>query len=205
MLLTPSTTRGITGETIVVEVVVESEVPVNAFAGTVTFDPAVLAVASIDYNTSIADLWAEKPWYENGAGTVSFAGGSTKSGGFTGAGTLLTITFTGHTPGESPLVVENAQILQHDGLGSDTTVKTPIDTIFTIEADVAPTIPTSPETSVVVSDTLPPSTDLNGDGRQSIADVSILMQYLFTGDLRGDLNGDGQVSLADLSLILTAK
>jgi len=205
MTLTPPEARGSIGAPIVVAVVVRSDTPVNAFAGTVTFNPDILSVQSIDYNTSIADLWAEEPWYKNGDGTLGFAGGSTRTGGFTGEGTLLTITFTAKTPGKTALAVRDAQILQHDGLGTETTVNTPIDTLFTIDAAVAPTTAALPASSVIVRDNSLPSPDLNSDGRQSLADVSILMQYLLTGDPRGDLNGDGAVSLADLSLILTAE
>ena len=78
-----------TGETFTVEVIVESFTPVNVFAGELSFDTNTLQVESINYNTSIADLWAEEPWYSNGEGTLNFIGGTTQSGGFTGEAILL--------------------------------------------------------------------------------------------------------------------
>ena len=92
-------TRSI-GEMFQVKLVVESSVPVNAFSGDLSFNTEILTVERIDYNTSIADLWVKEPWYSNGGGIITFAGGTTKQGGFTGTDTLLTITFTTHKEGQ---------------------------------------------------------------------------------------------------------
>ena len=70
------------GEQFQVRLIVESSVPVNAFAGDLSFNRDVLEVSRIDYNTSIADLWVKEPWYSNGEGTINFAGGTTKPGFF---------------------------------------------------------------------------------------------------------------------------
>ena len=66
MHIEPSSGTRIVGEEFTVSVVVQSNEPVNVFKGDVHFDPDMLYVSSIDYNTSIADLWAKRPWYENG-------------------------------------------------------------------------------------------------------------------------------------------
>ena len=50
-----------------------------------------------------------------------------------------------------------------------------------------------------------PSTDLNGDGRQTIADTSTLLLHLGSSDMRYDLNGDGAVNFTDFNIILTAQ
>lgn len=91
--LVPNTTVVNNGGVFTTDVVVSSETSVNVFAGTITFDPAFSSVEDIRYNTSIADLWTDEPWYENGDGTITFAGGTTQPGGFVGAGQLMTITF----------------------------------------------------------------------------------------------------------------
>lgn len=182
---------------------VSATVPVNVFAGVIHFDPTRLSITSIDYNTSIADLWAEKPWYATGAGTLNFAGGSTRPGGFIGDDTLLTITFASTGPGESSLSLTDIRILQHDGLGTDVSVATPIDTIITIQPTttinhqiVQPTAPT------IVVLPIGRRTDLNGDGVQTITDVSIFMRHLATQNRASDFNGDGLVSARDLSILL---
>ena len=79
-----------TNKEFTIDVFVESEEPVNAFAGVLHFDESILEVARIEYNTSIANLWTQEPWFTKGDGTITFAGGTTRPGGFTGNGSLLT-------------------------------------------------------------------------------------------------------------------
>lgn len=196
------------GETFVVDVVVEAREPVNVFAGNLLFDPNILTVESIDYNTSIADLWAERPWYSNGDGTLNFIGGTTQPGGFVGNGSLISITFRTDAVGQAAISMEEVRILRHDGLGSDALVAEPIDAIFTVEDEelqqqiVVQKSAVGPEITVLPE---PPSTDLNGDGKQSIADVSIFMGHLVSQDMRSDFNGDGTVNTADMSILLNAQ
>jgi hypothetical protein len=202
--LSPTTVLHGLDTTATVTVVVQSRTPVNAFGGLITFDPTLLRVERIDYNQSIADLWAETPWYENGDGTIEFAGGSTIPGGFSGTGTLLTITFRTLAVGEGSVKIARAQILAHDGLGTEVPLQEPLETLFSISTSTgAPAAdPRGNDTTMIVVTPVMPKPDLNNDGRHSLADVSILMQYLITGNLAGDLNGDGRVTLADLSIIL---
>ncbi len=202
MDLTPTATVVTLGETFTTSVVVKANTPVNAFMGIVTFDPAQLQVARIDYNISIADLWAEEPWYKNGDGTIHFAGGTTQPGGFTGEGTVLTITFMSVGAGEAPVRITEAEVLRHDGLGSEATLGMPIDALFTVLPEQKTVATQHNETAVVVRD---PSLvgDLNDDGKVSVGDLSIFFTYLATGNTRGDLNGDGRISTIDLSILVS--
>lgn len=193
------------GELFTVDIVLYATEPVNVFKGMLTFDPAILAIDSIDYNTSVADLWAEEPWYSNGDGTLTFIGGTTRSGGFIGEESIVRVTFRGQHPGETKLHMQAVRILRHDGFGTDAPVPHPIDTLFTIasaelEKNTISTKPASHEPRLfVVTETV--STDLNADGKQSIADTSIFMTHLATQNLRSDFNQDGVVNLTDLSIL----
>lgn len=187
-----------------VNIVVDASQPVNVFSGELTFNPELLSVSSITYNNAVADLWVEKPWYSNGAGVVHFAGGTTRQGGFTGSDTLITVTFLTRAEGTGVFTLQNTRILHHDGEGTDATLPAPLDVLFT----VAP--PTSEKEEVAekarpvlyeVTKTAP-STDLNGDGTQSIADVSIFILNMGKEDSRFDFNRDGEVTAADLSILL---
>lgn len=202
MAISPSSAMSLAGAEIVVQVVVESSIPVNAFAGELQFDSTKLEVARIDYNNSIADLWAEEPWYKNSDGTVGFAGGSTRAGGFTGSGTLITITFKSKVVGVSAIEITRAQILKHDGLGSDATIPPPIDALFTVTAEATPIVHMDQRTTQVVVTSTAVNIDLSGDGQQSLADVSVFLQHFVAGNLAGDLNEDGRVSLSDMSILL---
>jgi hypothetical protein len=202
--ITPMHSLTKVGDTITVSVVASSKAPVNVFKGFLRFDPRILSVAAIDYNTSIADLWAEEPWYSNGDGTINFIGGTTKLDGFSGEGTLITITFTAISIGESHLSLDEARILKHDGLGTETALGQPLDAIFateapTLEKETVFDSPTLGPTLTIV-ETLP-DRDLNDDGKQTVADVSIFMVDFATKNLRSDLNGDQKVDLQDLSIL----
>lgn len=206
LMLTPNTFVSAPGETFTVKIETTSDIPVNAFKGRISFNEETLAVASIDYNTSLADLWAQAPWYQSGAGIIEFAGGSTIPGGFTGTDTLLTVTFTALQAGSGNLVLNNTQILMHDGQGTEAVLTDYIDTLFTISAEspeiVAHKTVSGAEVVILSS---PPTPDLNNDGDVTITDVSLFLLLLPTGNPTGDFNGDGKVGTADLSILLQAR
>jgi hypothetical protein len=202
MELVPTAAVLTLGENFQTSVVLGATTPINAFTGVVTFDPNQLQVAKIDYNTSIADLWAEEPWYKNGDGTIHFAGGTTDSGGFVGSGVVLTITFTSIGAGDAPVRITRAAVLRHDGFGTEATLEPSIDGLFTVTTNERTVVTNDTVTTVSVRDTSLTG-DLNGDGRVSIGDMSTFLTHLATGDSRGDLNGDGRVSVVDLSILVT--
>lgn len=196
------------GESFTTDIVVEADEPVNVFAGELVFDPALLVVEKIDYNTSIADLWAELPWYSNGDGTLNFAGGSTREGGFEGVGTLITVTFKTRSVGNADIGMKDVRVLRHDGLGTDAAVRAPIDALFTIDRETLAQQTKLEKNALGTKVNVlpePPKTDLNGDGKQTIVDVSMFMRDLVTQNERSDFNNDGSVNTADLSIILDAE
>ena len=201
MYIDPDAHTVVLGDVVVLTVRAESSVPVNVFAGDISFDKNVLQVQSIDYNTSIADLWAVKPWYENGAGTLTFGGGTTKHEGFVGNGPLVTITFKTVGAGDSAVHLKNVHILKHDGLGTDASVKDPIDSVLTV---LPHTVSEQTHARVAVVKEVP-SADLNGDGVVTVKDASIFMLHLLGNDPRFDFNLDGSVDTDDLRILLRKK
>lgn len=202
MTLTSESTRLRTGDTTTVAIAVRANTPVNVFSALLRFDHTKLQVERIDYNTSIADLWAEEPWYQNGDGTLGFAGGTTVPGGFTGEGTLITVTLRAREPGSAFLSLEDARILAHDGKGTDALTRMPLDVYLTVtEQAPAFSADTAALNTIIIRDSNR-SLDLNGDGLQTLADVSIFMRHLATQNLRSDFNGDNLVGATDLSILL---
>ena len=198
----PNTAKVEAGQKFEVNVIVDSEIPVNVFGGELHFNKDVLAVDGISYNTSIANLRAIRPWYSNGDGTLNFGGGTTNQGGFTGSGTLLTVTFKSITDGSGSITLKNIQIFKNDGLGTMAAVGEPIDGLFTI-------IPPKPDGQENAQMTYAvgtkfPSTDLNADGKQGVADLSIFMIDITTQKSSADFNADGRVDTKDLSILLSA-
>lgn len=204
LALTPTEAQTELNTPFTVTVTVASDQPVNAFQGLLQFDDQVLRVQEISYNTSIADLWVERPWYDNGDGTIHFAGGTTRPGGFQGSGNLLTITFLPYAAGDATVTFREGLVLAHDGLGTNLPVDEPVDALFTVEAieQQARVVATSSGASrVAVSEELV-DFDLNGDGYISFADVSVLLPELWGSNMRYDLNDDGTVSWSDVHLLL---
>lgn len=204
----PGVGRVTIGDTFTVQVVVSAQVPVNVFTGEILFDPSVLQVASIAYDTSIADLWAELPWYANGDGTLNFTGGTTQPGGFQSTGALMTITFRSVGAGVTALKLINGRILAHDGLGSEVALGKPIDAVSEVDKEaIAEQTVAAPSSraSVIAVAAQAPSTDVNGDGKQSITDISIFMMHIFSTDVRYDFNQDGTVNNVDLSILMSAR
>lgn len=204
MWVEPTTGSVVLDETFTIYIEVIADIPVNVFKGNLQFDPAYLQVEKIDYNTSIANLWAEEPWYSNGDGSLNYTGGTTQSGGFTGRGTLVTVTFKTLKPGEVVLSLSDSHVLKHDGLGSEADLGAPIDAIFTVapeeiakETLFQRAMPANEFTILEKK----PNLDLNNDGKQSIADVSIFMAHLVSKNTRSDFNQDGKVDLQDLSIL----
>lgn len=194
-------------DTFTTSVVVESDIAVNAFSGVVTFDSDVLRVAEIDYNTSIANLWVTEPWYSNGDGTITFAGGTTQTGGFTGTGDLITITFQAESVASTSIGFRDANIYTHDGFGTSAPLLESVDALFTVESlstQANPIPGRAPRESVLRVVTTPPNYDLNGDGTINLRDVSIFMLNLFGNNSAYDFNQDGVVNTADLQLLLRA-
>lgn len=208
MYIEPHTGVFLKDTSFTVRVVVSADVPVNVFKGELRFDFTKIKVASIDYNTSIANLWAETPWYENGDGTLNFIGGTTREGGFLGTGVLMTITFDTVEAGPARMHVHGARILAHDGLGSDVSLQEPLDALFTVDehriARETVATPTPPPSEIAVVNELP-QTDVNGDGEQTIADVSIFMVGMMSDNLAFDFTGDGEVNISDLSVLMSVE
>lgn len=206
MYLEPANGTFIVDQPLEVTLKVESRIPTNVFQGNIKFDHTLLAVTDISYNTSIANLWAEEPWYSNGDGTLNFIGGTTNPGGFIGDGTLLTITFTPIKAGSARVIMDELHILQHDGLGTPAQTNQPIDAIFTVAKETGNSQvnhETNSQADVhIVENTN--VTDLNKDGFTNIIDISIFMRLLVTQNKRADFNADGLVSMTDLSIILDA-
>ena len=184
-----------------IDVIVESEEVVNAFAGVLNFNEAILEVDRIGYNTSIADLWTQEPWFAKGNGTITFAGGTTKPGGFVGKGSLLTVIFKGKSGTTTPLSLTSTRILKHDGLGTDAQLQTSLDALLNIK-------PPLPQNEIVTQgnpEEIMLTTDLNNDNVTGFADISIFLLHIASQNLLSDFNNDKKVTVADLSILLNAR
>jgi len=198
MYITPVNAIVAQGGTQQFNIMIKSQVPVNAFSGEVIFDTEKFNVVDISYNTSVADLWVEEPWYNRANNTIYFAGGTTKSGGFVGDEALVTVTLRAVQAGNAVFSLHNPRILAHDGLGRDVPLTTPLDALFIVDTTpFAVPIPPPTDNFVTVVEDVPPL-DLNQDGTLSFQDIGVLLSAIGSSNSQYDFTGDGKVTWSDL-------
>ena len=91
---------------------------VNAADGILTFNPKELQVISASRGNSIFNLWTEEPTFSNGAGTISFGGGSPT--GYKGtSGTVMQVSFKALGAGTPKVNFKSGSVLAADGLGTN--------------------------------------------------------------------------------------
>jgi len=191
------------GATTSIDVDINTNTAINALGATVVFPTSTIAVTGIDTQKSFINLWIENATTSGTPGQMHFSGGTTQRGGFTGAGTVLTLTVQGVGAGTSTLDFKNVQVYPSDASGKN------IDTqLRPLTLTVAP----APPPAVVAAAggaggaeavRIVPSGDFNGDGKVDLTDLSIFIAHSIGAyDARYDLNGDGVVGLTDLAILL---
>ncbi len=171
------------GEQVTLQVNLASKQPINVVSGTIAVPMDKFVVERIAYDGSIIDLWAEEPVLKDGE--LRFAGGVVSPTGFTGSGTLFTLTLRPLEQGKASVLWGEAHVLAHDGQGTElTSKKSPI--ILSVREASAP------------------SPDINGDAQVNLIDFGIVSSRLFLAyEAQYDLDQDGKITLADLAIIIS--
>ncbi len=117
--VSPDTGVYTAGGTFTTQVIINTQgKPVNAADGQLTFNPKELSVVSVSRSSSIFNLWTEEPAFSNGAGTISFGGGSPN--GYTGAsGNVISITWRALVSGNPKVTFKGGSVLAADGMGTN--------------------------------------------------------------------------------------
>lgn len=111
------------GDTVRVDVLLDSAIPSNAFSGTISYSGVVLEPVSILDGNSIVSLWITRPTIPVADTRISFAG--ITPGGFSGTGgTLFSILFRAKAAGVANISVEGIEVLRNDGAGGEEPVTT---------------------------------------------------------------------------------
>jgi hypothetical protein len=120
LFLSPSTGSYNLNKTFVVKVMVDSGegLGINAAEGNIKFNNSLLSVSRVDDSNSVFTLWTTDPTFSNGAGTISFGGGS--PGAYKGsAGEIFSITFKTKALGTAEVKFTSGIILAADGKGTN--------------------------------------------------------------------------------------
>lgn len=186
------------GDEIELSIMVQSNVPANTFVGELIFDTNHFSVSKIDYNTSIANLWVEEPWYNRDKDSIYFAGGTSVAGGFIGEGELVHVTLKSKDSGQARFQLRNVRVLAHDGLGTDLEITKSLDTLISIDTTpyAIPLVDSEIKEVVIIQD-IPPL-DVNKDGKVNFQDIGVLLLGLGTKNSAYDFNRDGLVTWSDI-------
>jgi hypothetical protein len=186
------------GETKTISFDMDASVPVNSLGATINYPKDMLEVVALSKEHSFLNLWTEDTTIKEAAGEISFSGGSTRLGGVTGTSTIVTITVRAKHEGPATLSVGHVEVYAADGKG------TMIDTgdrplSLTVTPATATNAGGSGESGVTS-----PSPDINGDGKVTLLDASIVMAAISAPyDARYDFNTNGRVGLDDLSILFS--
>ena len=184
-----------TGDRFSVEVYAYAHVPVNAVDITLNFDPSKVEVLSVDKGQSVLTLWTEEPTVKDGKVTMR---GGTYRKGFVGEHKIATIELAAKQTGQSEVGTGEVVLLAGDGRG--TPVKTAAADGSTLSLYVYDE-QTDPE-KIGVDVKIEILTDIDGDGKVSLKDVSAFMGAWMNSSRVYDFNNDGKMTFRDFSIIL---
>lgn len=195
----------ITGEITQVDVNINTKLPINTLGATITFPPDIIEIVSISKEHSFLDLWTEDTVIHEDTGEVRFSGGTLRPGGLLGTGTALTLTVRAKKTGDAQIAFKDVEVFSSDGTG--TRVESQIRPLtYTIPEQLPRGISQSPTTPEVTQKKDTPSADLDGDGKITLVDFSIMtIKILMPYNARYDLDQDGLLGLSDLSILFSRK
>jgi hypothetical protein len=169
--------------------------PVNAVDVTLRFEEGAVEVLSVDRGQSVLTIWTEDPIVEKDR--VILRGGTYRKG-FVGEHKIATIELVAKQSGQSEFFAANVILLAGDGRGTPVTIAEADDSSLNLYVYDENETPENIGVDVAVSIV----TDVDGDGKVSLKDISIFMNAWSTKKRLFDFNGDGKMSLKDFSIIL---
>lgn len=174
LILEPTSSSITKGDFFTTQLILESSIPVNAVQAEIKIDSNLLEVVNVNYENSALDLWINEPTYKSENNVIVFAGGITRPDGFTGQEKILTLTLKAKEVGDSTIEILNGSVLKHDGSGTNANARI-------VNADYKirnPEFISSHNTEETKSLSAKYGTDLNGDGKFNLTDISLFFNRL---------------------------
>jgi hypothetical protein len=173
-----------------------AHVPVNAVDITLEFNGNRAEVIGVDKGQSVLTIWTEEPIIESNR--VILRGGTFRRG-FLGEHLIATINLRANKTGNSQFSTGDVLLLAGDGEG------TPVTTTESNDSNVSLYIydeNTNPD-DIKIDIEVNLVTDLDGDGRVTLRDISSFMSSWASRNRVHDFNGDGRMTFRDFSIILS--
>lgn len=183
------------GQLFELDVYAYAHVPVNAVDVTLRFDKDAVEVLGVDKGQSVLTIWTEEPIIE--ADKVVLRGGTFRRG-FMNEHKIATINLKARDTGQSVVSAAEVMLLAGDGKGSSVDVAESLDSKVNLYIYDENTDPSSIGVDVRVNIV----TDIDGDGKVTLRDVSVFMAAWSNKNKIFDFNGDGRMTFRDFSIIL---
>lgn len=184
-----------TNDLFAVDVYAYAHVAVNAVDVTLNFDADKVDVVQVDRGQSVLTIWTEDPVITENS--VVLRGGTFRRG-FIGEHKIASIDLRAKQTGRSQFDASNVLLLAGDGQGTPVTTSQSGDSstsLYIYDEN------TNPE-DISVEVTVNLITDLDGDGRVTLRDISAFMSDWGSKARLHDFNGDGRMTFRDFSIIL---
>lgn len=172
-----------------------AHVPVNAVDITLHFDKDSVKVLGVDKGQSVLTIWTEDPIIEEDK--VILRGGTFRKG-FVNEHRIATINLEAKKTGLSSVSATDVMLLAGDGEGTPVTVAEATDSSVNLYIYDENTDPGSIGVDVEVNIV----SDIDGDGKVTLKDVSAFMSAWHNKSKVFDFNGDGKMTFKDFSIIL---
>jgi len=183
------------GQLFSLDVYAYAHVPVNAVDITLRFDKEAVEVTGVDKGQSVLTIWTVEPIIE--ADKVVLRGGTFRRG-FLNEHRIATINLRAHDTGQSIVSAADVMLLAGDGKGSSVAVAESLDSNVSLYIYDENTDPGSIGVDIRVNIV----TDIDGDGKVTLRDVSVFMAAWSNKSRIFDFNGDGRMTFRDFSIIL---
>ncbi len=183
------------GDRFTIDVYAYAHVPVNAIDITLRFDADTVEVLEVDRGQSVLTIWTEDPVVS--ADSVVLRGGTFRKG-FIREHKIASIDLRAKQTGESVFRATDVMLLAGDGAGSPVLIADNTDSsvsLYIYDENISPT-------SIGVKATVGIVTDIDGDGKVTLRDISAFMGAWSFKTKVYDFNGDGRMTFRDFSIIL---
>jgi len=180
-----------------VDIYAYAHVPVNAVDITIRFDSSAVEVLEVDRGQSVLTIWTEEPIIKEDMVTLR---GGTFRRGFIEEHKIASIDLKAKQTGQSTFAATDVILLAGDGAGSSVAVANALDSTLSLYIYDENT---SPE-SIGIDVNVKIVSDIDGDGKVTLKDISAFMAAWHTKDKMYDFNGDGRMTFRDFSIILAS-
>jgi len=189
------------GQTFQIDVYVTAHVPINAVDINLTFPKEQISIVGIDIGESVITLWTEEPYIKNNS--VILQGGTFRKG-FLGDHKIATINARAIQTGLAQFTAEDVVLLAGDGSGTAVKVSETgkESTSLYIAHEDGTFTPVKEGVGLQGTASVVLITDIDGDGKVTLGDISRFMAAWSSRAVIYDFNGDGAMSFRDFGIIL---